>query len=336
MISYESTLQLDHPCFIDVRSPREYEAGHIYQAINLPVMDNHTHETVGKLYKQGSIQAAKAQGIRYMSEQLPRYYQKVQELMKDQSLIFYCKSGGFRSSSIFGLLSGLGEPVYQLAGGYKAYRRYTEKQLSRLVDKFTFITLSGLTGTGKTEILHYLKESGLQVLDLEAVACHRGSHFGHVGLPPQPSQKNYEAHLLHILESYDQKEIFVEGESASIGKVHTPLPLFDAYQSSLHQVYIESPLSYRIERIQREYLNPDHPQQVIELIETLKNMDKMNPQRRQEAITLLKEGHSASVIEDLMVHYYDPHYHIAKRDYELILDNRDSLKTAQELIEFYR
>lgn len=335
VITFETARQLDRPCFIDVRSPREFETGHIYQAINLPVMDNLTHEAVGTLYKKVSPQAAKARAIRYMSDQLPLYFNRVQRLMADYQLVFYCKSGGFRSSSIFGLLTGLGEPVYQLKGGYKAYRNYSNNTLSTIASQFDFVCLNGLTGTGKTEILHQLKRMGQQVLDLEAIACHRGSHFGHVGLPAQPSQKNYEAHLLHILQSFDQKLVFLEGESASIGKVHTPLPLLEAYQSSPHQVFIESSLSLRIHRIQSEYLKPDQPHQIEDLIQTLESMDKMNPDRRQQAINKLKEGDSASVIEDLMVHYYDPHYHITKKQFELSLDNSDSTRAAQELIRFY-
>jgi tRNA 2-selenouridine synthase SelU len=56
---------------------------------------------------------------------------------------------------------------------------------------FNLKILGGYTGTGKTEILHSLKK-GQQVIDLEGLANHRGSAFGGIDLPPQPTTNNFK------------------------------------------------------------------------------------------------------------------------------------------------
>ncbi|MBG9986680.1 tRNA 2-selenouridine(34) synthase MnmH [Facklamia sp. DSM 111018] len=335
IINMEDAYQLDNPLFIDVRTPQEYLAGKILDAINLPVLDDLSHQEVGELYKQTGPQAAKKRGILYMSQNLPEYFDKVQELCQSHSLIFYCKSGGYRSSSIFGLLRGLGESVYQLEGGYKAYRQWLLQKFNVLPQQFNFISLDGMTGTGKTEILHYLEKLGAQVLDLEGLANHRGSHFGQIGLGDQPSQKDYEARLIHKLLSFQQPLIFVEGESASIGKVHTPKKLYDAYKSSPHQVYIDSPLHLRIKRIKEDYINEDSSQKTLEILTTIHNMNKISQERRDTYIELMHHHNYEVVIKDLILTYYDQHYTLKNKEFEHTLNNLDSLDTARRLIRLY-
>ncbi|MBG9980957.1 tRNA 2-selenouridine(34) synthase MnmH [Facklamia lactis] len=335
IINMEDAYQLDNPLFIDVRTPQEYLAGKILDAINLPVLDDLSHQEVGELYKQTGPQAAKKRGILYMSQNLPEYFDKVQELCQSHSLIFYCKSGGYRSSSIFGLLRGLGESVYQLEGGYKAYRQWLLQKFNVLPQQFNFISLDGMTGTGKTEILHHLEKLGAQVLDLEGLANHRGSHFGQIGLGDQPSQKDYEARLIHKLLSFQQPLIFVEGESASIGKVHTPKKLYDAYKSSPHQVYIDSPLHLRIKRIKEDYINEDSSQKTLEILTTIHNMNKISQERRDTYIELMHHHNYEVVIKDLILTYYDQHYTLKNKEFEHTLNNLDSLDTARRLIRLY-
>lgn len=335
IISMEEAYQLDNPLFIDVRSPQEYHAGKILEAINLPVLDDTSHQEVGELYKQKGPQSAKRRGILYMSQNLPGYFDKVQELCQTHNLIFYCKSGGYRSSSIFGLLRGLGESVYQLEGGYKAYRQWLLQQFKILPQQFTFISLDGMTGTGKTEILHHLETLGAQILDLEGLANHRGSHFGQVGLGDQPSQKDYEARLIHKLLSFQQPLVFIEGESASIGKVHTPKKLYDAYKSSPHQVYIDSPLHLRINRIKEDYIDKESSQKKLEILKTIQSMNKISQERRDSYTALMHAHNYEVVIKDLILTYYDQHYTLKNKEFEYTLNNLDSLETAHKLIQLY-
>ncbi|MCR8969346.1 tRNA 2-selenouridine(34) synthase MnmH [Facklamia sp. 7083-14-GEN3] len=335
LISYQQSQSLSNPLWIDVRSSKEFEHGHLPNAINLPVMDNQTRHEVGTLYKQGKIDSAKQVGINYMSGVLPTYFSQILTHSHRHSLIFYCKSGGFRSSSIVGLLQGLGLNVYQLAGGYQTYRQYVLESLEKLPEQFQFVSLDGMTGTGKTLILNHIEALGGQVLDLEGLANHRGSHFGKIGLGPQPSQANYEAALVAKLETFKPGIVFIEGESASIGKVHTPLTLYNVYKQSPHQVYIDSPLDLRIQRIEEEYINTSDINNLEEIKKTLINMNKMNSERKSKHLQALDQGDYASVIEDLIVSYYDQHYTLKNKVFEYQMINYHSKDTARALLDLY-
>ncbi|MGF3142221.1 tRNA 2-selenouridine(34) synthase MnmH [Facklamia sp. P12945] len=335
LISYQQSKSLLNPLWIDVRSPKEFAQGHLPNAINLPVMDDSTRHEVGTLYSQGQIDQAKQVGINFMSGILPTFFQHIITASHGHTLIFYCKSGGFRSSSIVGLLDGLGLTVYQLAGGYQAYRQRVLAQLEVLPHHFQFVSLDGMTGTGKTLILKHIEAMGGQVLDLEGLANHRGSHFGQIGLGQQPSQANYEAALINKLESFQPGIVFIEGESASIGKVHTPHTLYQAYKQSPHQVYIDSPIDLRIERIEDEYINASDQKNLAEIKESLNRMDKMNPQRKAMHIESLNQGDYASVIKDLILSYYDQHYTLKNKNFEYQIINYSSLDTARALIDLY-
>lgn len=334
-ISLSQAQEIDQPIWIDVRSPKEFQQGHIPGAINLPVMDDETRHRVGTLYKQGQHDQAKQVGICFMSQVLPDYFRQINRLHSNHSLIFYCKSGGFRSSSIVGLLEGLGLTVFQLSGGYQAFRHHILQQLDFLPDQFTFVSLDGMTGTGKTRILDCLQVMGAQVLDLEALACHRGSHFGQIGLGPQPSQANYEAALVQQLSSFTQPLVFIEGESASIGKVHTPHKLYDAYKRSPHQVYIDSPLDLRVQRIHQDYVELGNPANQTEIRQTLEEMNKINPDRKHKLLKALDQGDYDRVIEELIVTYYDQHYTLKNKQFEYRMMNYHSKQTARALLSLY-
>ncbi|MGX7109361.1 tRNA 2-selenouridine(34) synthase MnmH [Facklamia miroungae] len=335
IIDYAEAHSLSNPLWIDVRSPKEFAQGHLPHATNLPVMDDQTRHDVGTLYKQGQIDEAKQVGINFMSSILPNYFRHILAANQKHSLIFYCKSGGFRSSSIVGLLDGLGLTIYQLAGGYQAYRQRVLDRLEVLPHQFQFVSLDGMTGTGKTLILKHIEAMGAQVLDLEGLANHRGSHFGQIGLGQQPSQANYEAALISKLESFQPGIVFIEGESASIGKVHTPHTLYQVYKQSPHQVYIDSPLDLRIQRIEDEYINDSDQKNLIEIKETLNRMDKMNPQRKAIHLESLNQGDYASVIKDLIISYYDQHYTLKNKNFEYRIINYSSYDTARALIDLY-
>ena len=112
----------------------------------------------------------------------------------------------------------IGWPVTLLRGGYKAYRKKIQNDLNQMILDTEFIVITGPTGCGKTDLLAEIARKGQQVLDLEALACHRGSILGAEPKQSQPSQKLFETRLYDALSNIDQtKPVFIESESSKIG-----------------------------------------------------------------------------------------------------------------------
>ena len=99
------------------------------------------------------------------------------------------------------ILAQVGWRTAVLAGGYKTYRRQVQRAaLRRARRRCGWCCSTGRTGSGKTEILARLAARGVQTLDLEGLAEHRGSVFGGLVGRPQPSQKMFESRLLAALD----------------------------------------------------------------------------------------------------------------------------------------
>ena len=151
--------------FIDLRSESEYDKETIPSAINIPILNDKERKIVGTTYKQKNIQKAKLLGLDIVGKKLPHIYQKISDLnKKNNSLVFFCSRGGYRSSSLVSLLSSIGTHSIKLENGYKGYRHHIIDKLPSLVKEITFIVLYGNTGTGKTEILKHLRNQGANVL----------------------------------------------------------------------------------------------------------------------------------------------------------------------------
>lgn len=165
---------------IDVRSPSEHKAETIPGSINLPLLDDEERTRVGTVYVNESADKAKKLGIEIVSKKLPDLYSKIIDLSNQyDNLIFFCYRGGLRSKVLVSLLDSLGIRAFKLNGGYKRYRKYVIKALPEIVKKVNFVVIHGNTGTGKTQILKILNQKGMDVLDLEGCANHRGSFWKH-------------------------------------------------------------------------------------------------------------------------------------------------------------
>lgn len=180
---------------IDVRSPGEYGHAHIPGARSLPLLSDAERAEVGTLYKQVSPERAFDVALSFVEPKMEWFVSEARSL--NAPLKLYCWRGGMRSQSLNQLFNVAGLESTILPGGYKAYRRWV---LSFLETEFPFHVLTGVTGSGKTEKLHALKEEGKQVLDLEALANHKGSVFGFLG--PQPSNEQFENAIAAILNSF--------------------------------------------------------------------------------------------------------------------------------------
>src|SRR2546421_757874 len=214
----------DFDAIIDARTPSEYALDHIPGAVSAPVLDDAERAEVGTLYKQVSPFEAKKLGASLVAKNVARHIEALfRPHDKNWRPLIYCWRGGKRSGAMAHILREVGWPAETLEGGYRAYRRWVVDALATVPAEIDFIVVHGPTGSGKSRFLSALSRAGAQVLDLEALAAHRGSVLG--GLPgePQPSQKWFESQLLSQLRRLERaRPVFVEGESKKIGELQVP------------------------------------------------------------------------------------------------------------------
>lgn len=286
----------------DVRSPAEYAQGHIPGAFSLPLFTDDERAAVGTLYKQTGKEAAIELGLRLVGPKMADLVAFVKRhLGEEKRAKVHCWRGGMRSSSVAWLLETAGISTVTLKGGYKRYRRF-------VLDTFTrdrkLLVLGGLTGSGKSAILNCLKTLGEQVLDLEQLACHRGSSFGHLKMPPQPSCEYFENEIASVLIPCDpQKPIWIEDESRMVGRCKIPDPLFKRMQTS-SLILIDIPFEERLERLHSEYGTLD-PNALVAATRGLAK--RLGGSRSEEVVRLIQKGWLKEAIA-LMLHYYDASY----------------------------
>ena len=229
---------------LDVRTPAEYQKGHIPGALNLPLFSNEERAVVGTTYKQESPEKALLQGLDFVGDKLSGFVIKASEYADGKPILVHCWRGGKRSGSMAWLLNLAGLEVKILKGGYKAYKNFIRKEIQER--NFNFIVLGGKTGSGKTHILKALEGKGEQVIDLEQLAHHKGSAFGWLGEKEQPNSDQFENNLYHQLLNLDlNRRIWIENESRNIGSVYLPDAFWPKMKSST-LVNIEVPLEDRI------------------------------------------------------------------------------------------
>jgi tRNA 2-selenouridine synthase len=235
---------------IDVRSPGEFEQGHIPDAINLPLFSDTERAKVGTLYKQNGHDAAVLEGLRIVGPKMATLVEEATLLAPDKKLRVHCWRGGMRSNSVAWLFRQAGFQVEVLVGGYKNYR---QQVLASLAKPLPLVVLSGSTGSGKTYILHELKALGEQVIDLEGLAHHKGSAFGALGQEQQPSIEQFENNLFVEIGQFDlNKPIWIEDEARKIGTVFIQDHLWNQMKQA--PIFnLEIPIQLRIEFLVREY-----------------------------------------------------------------------------------
>ena len=297
---------------IDVRSESEFAEDHVPGAINLPVLNNAERAKVGTLYKQVSPFDARKIGASLVAQNIARHLDShFATKEKNYHPLVYCWRGGQRSNSMAQVLSQIGWHVTVLDGGYKTYRAYVRHQLEQLPGHFTYWVLCGLTGSGKTYILRQLAKRGVQVLDLEGLANHRGSLLGQEWegeLSGQPSQKQFESLLLQQLQCFDPtKPVWIEAESNKIGQVYLPPALWQQMKQA-KCFEIQLPQAARIEWLLQEYPHlVTHPELLKQKLERLKS--RYGRQKMNDWYSLIDTGQGHTLVGDLLSCHYDPAYH---------------------------
>ena len=296
---------------IDVRSPGEFALDHIPGAINLPVLNDVERAEVGTIYKQINPFTARKAGAALVAKNISQHLEThFASKDKDYKPLIYCWRGGQRSNSMATVLGQIGWRVTVVEGGYKTYRAYVRQQLEDLPTKFTYKVLCGLTGSGKTHILRQLQQRGAQVLDLEALANHRGSLLGEEWQEkptPQPSQKYFESLLLQHLQKFDSNEIvWLESESNKIGQVYLPVSLWQKMKQATC-IEIQLPLDSRVEFLLQEYpYLKNNPYFLKAKLERLKS--RYGKQKLNYWYQLIDNNQWKDFIKDLLLYHYDPTY----------------------------
>ena len=315
-INIEEFLKLakQHPV-IDVRSPGEYTHAHMPGAHSLPLFTDEERKIVGTAYKQESREQAIKLGLDFFGPKMRKMVEEVEALIAGRfpladtannplrtsnSILVYCWRGGMRSGAVSWLLDLYGFNVYTLIGGYKKFRNYV---LDTFKLSFHLKILGGYTGSGKTELLKTLKEKGETIIDLENIAGHKGSAFGNIGLPKQPSQEMFENLLATELREKLAYTVWLEDESQRIGQVNIPHDLWKAMRQS-PVYFLDIPFEERLQHIVQEY-GQLATEKLIEAIERISQ--KLGHLNAKTAISELKEG-KISESFSILLKYYDKYY----------------------------
>ena len=210
---------------LDVRSPGEYIQGHLPGAVSFPLFSDDERAQVSTCYKQKGKETAIELGLELVGPKMAGLVKQAKALAPKRQVRVHCWRGGMRSSSVGWLLETSGLEVNLLSGGYKTFRRWVR---TTLATPRSLVVVGGMTGTGKTDILHALRDSGEQVLDLEGLANHRGSSYGALMLPPQPSTEQFDNLIdQQLMEFVPQRPEWVEAESRLVGTCRAPDEILD-------------------------------------------------------------------------------------------------------------
>jgi len=309
---FEDVLSASFDDVIDVRSPAEFAEDHAPGAINLPALSNEERAIVGTIYVQEDRFKARKIGAALLARNAAAH---IEGPLRDKPgawrPLVYCWRGGQRSGAFATILREIGWRVETLAGGYKSYRRAVTRAVRDGPLRHRLILLDGNTGTAKTELLSRLDARGVQTVDLEGMARHRGSVFGAVDAP-QPSQKRFEGELAAALARLDPaRPVVVEAESNTIGAIHLPPALWTAMRAA-PRVQVRAPAAARAAYLVRAYADvvADHAA-LLERIEAL----KVRHSREQIADwrALAEAGETERLARELMERHYDPLYARSRR-----------------------
>jgi tRNA 2-selenouridine synthase len=319
-----------HPV-LDVRSPGEFAHAHIPGAYSLPLFTDEERKVVGTTYKQRSRQEAIKIGLDYFGPKMRRMVEEVEQLVQDncskngnspidKTVFVHCWRGGMRSAAVAWLLDLYGFKVYTLVGGYKFFRRWVleEFEIAR-----SLRVIGGYTGSGKTELLKQLGLLGETIVDLEAIANHKGSAFGNIGMPPQPTQEMFENVLAMQLHASDAGHvrttgsihpialemngvdqcIWIEDESQRIGTVNIPAALWQQMRNA-RLFFIDIPFSERLKHIIEEYGKLDKEKMIAAVERIEKRLGGLETK-------MVKEYLQEDKYEDafrVLLKYYDKWY----------------------------
>jgi tRNA 2-selenouridine synthase len=324
---------LDSHCLIDARTPLEFNEDHLPGAHNVPLLTNEERVEIGTLYKQQGAHPARIRGLELTAGRFPALVREIATIASGRPVLVYCWRGGLRSKTVADILYLTGYQVKQLTGGYKAFRNQVSAFFEDFKPNAPLVVLHGMTGIGKTTLLGLLAERGEAIVDLEGIACHRGSAFGSLGLSQEHlTQKRFETLLWDAFRNLPpSKAIYVEGESRRIGQMTLPGNLYDVMGDSI-KVWCTATLETRVRRLTEEYGLRDYEQGLTEALSRIRK--KLGGDKYAEISGYLERWEMEPFMAELIVSYYDKMYYKVrdwKEDLTLSLEDFD--KAADQLVQ---
>ena len=319
---------------LDVRSPGEYLHAHIPGAFSLPLFTDEERKIVGTAYKQQSRETAIKKGLDYFGPKMRTLVEEVENITQHsfpgqgkRVVLVHCWRGGMRSAGVAWLLDLYGFKVYTLSGGYKNFRRYV---LDNFEQSYFFNILGGFTGSGKTEILQVLEQEGETIIDLEKLAMHKGSAFGSLGMPAQPSQEMFENMLaLALMQARlkaPDKPIWLEDESQRIGNINIPQSIWLAMRKA-KLYFMDIPFEERLKHIVTWYGMQDK-EKILQAIIRIKK--KLGGQETKSAVNYLIEDDIVACFS-VLLKYYDKWYTKGLQNRNLVTEH--FLKTTSPIVD---
>ncbi|TGE05287.1 tRNA 2-selenouridine(34) synthase MnmH [Hymenobacter fodinae] len=286
---------------LDVRAPIEFQHGHIPGAVSFPLFTDEERARIGTTYKQISQDKAVLLGLDFFGPKMGELVRQAKKLAPNKQVRVHCWRGGMRSGAVLWLLELAGFQVQLLDKGYKDYRRWVLQEFER---PRPLLVLGGLTGSGKTDVLHALASQGQPILDLEGLARHKGSAFGNIGLPAQPTQEQFENDLAGVLAGLPEAgPIWVEDESRTIGGVHVPSPLF-GHMSTAPLLVLDIPREVRVRKLAEEYGRQDPAALAAAILKIRKRLGGLVT---KDALAAIGEDDMEKMVS-LVLDYYDKTY----------------------------
>lgn len=304
----EFLIQAQQYPVLDVRSPAEYAQAHIPGAISFPLFSDDERALIGTLYKQTSRQSAVKAGLDIFGPKMKPFVEQAEAIAAQQKtnrFLVHCWRGGMRSGAIAWLLQLYGFEIVTLSGGYKSFRRWCIEQFSK---PMLLKVLGGYTCSGKTDVLQLLAQKGHATINLEALASHKGSAFGSLGEPPQPTQEMFENKLAMSLRNIDLQHphpahIWIEDESQRIGSVNLPIEFFKQKQNS-PVYFLEVPFEQRLQNCIASYGSFEKEQLIQAIVRIRKRLGSLET---QTAIAALLDDDTTTCFT-ILLKYYDKWY----------------------------
>lgn len=308
-LSFDSDLT-QNCIIIDVRSESEYLQGHIPGAYNVPVLNDEHRKIVGTIYKQAGKEKAVLKGLELLGPDISlRLKLAIKYCKQEQNIIIHCWRGGMRSQFFAFIMEFYGYKIKVLKGGYKYYRNFV---LDSFKQDYRLNILGGKTGSGKTHILNELPSKGAAMIDLEGLAHHRGSSFGAIGMPPQPSQEQFENNLSFQLISLRKNTIWLEDEARTIGGRVIPEGLWIQMRQAPHY-FLNKSFEMRLNQIMIDY--GSFPEEEI-LVAMERIGKRLGPQHVKTALDAIKNDQLKEAFA-MALTYYDKAYTFQKEKHPL-------------------
>lgn len=313
-------LSKKHP-ILDVRSPSEFQHAHIPGSFSFPLFDDDERKIVGTIYKQVNKELAIKKGLEFFGPKMHKMIESAEQIQNSfynihtatnnipRRFLVHCWRGGMRSAAISWLLDLYGYKVDTLIGGYKSYRSIVRHKFN---ERIKFKLIGGYTGSGKTDLLNIMKQLKKPVIDLEELAGHKGSAFGAIGLPAQPSQEMFENKIFDNIYSKQAQnnetnnhdyEIFIEDESQRIGTVNIPQELWENMRIQ-PMYFLEIPFEKRLQYILETYGKLDRSALIASISRIQKRLGGLET---KNAILALLENDTRKSFE-ILLRYYDKQY----------------------------